>query len=98
GVVSLSPGILSIAEILIHSLRGDDLFVKTALVGDSPKLRALLRTCRTIMTDPASHPLVIKAIAVQREDLIWAPEVICSQHYIGEKSINALKRELGLGD
>jgi GntR family transcriptional regulator len=26
------------------------------------------------------------------------PEVICSDHYIGEKSIAALKRELGLGE
>lgn len=97
GVVSVSPGILGIAEILIHSLRGDDLLMKMALAGDSQKLRVLVRTVRTIMTDPASHPIVLKAIARERDELIWVPEVICSQPYIGEKSINTLKRELGLG-
>jgi GntR family transcriptional regulator len=97
GIVSLSPGILSIAEILIHSLRGDELLVKSSLVNDVKKLRALVRTARTIITDPASHPLVLQAIAAEREDLIRMPEVICSENYIGEKSINILKRELGLG-
>ena len=38
-----------------------------------------------------------EAIAAEREDLIRMPEVICSENYIGEKSINILKRELGLG-
>jgi GntR family transcriptional regulator len=56
-----------------------------------------VRTARTIITDPASHPLVLQAIAAEREDLIRMPEVICSENYIGEKSINILKRELGLG-
>jgi GntR family transcriptional regulator len=98
GIVSLSPGILSIAEILIHSLRGDDLFLKLALVSDRHKLRHLVRTAHTIITDPASQPMVLQTIAAERDDLIRRPEVICTQHYIGEKSITILKRELGLGE
>ncbi|MEB3228517.1 MAG: GntR family transcriptional regulator [Synechocystis sp.] len=98
GIVSLSPGILSIAEILIHSLRGDSLFLKSSLVSDRPKLRSLVRTARTIITDPASQPIVMQVIQAERQDLIRMPEVICSDHYIGEKSIATLRRELGLGD
>jgi GntR family transcriptional regulator len=37
------------------------------------------------------------AILAAREDLIRPPELICSENYIGTKSINLLKRELGLG-
>ena len=98
GIVSLSPGILTIAEILIHSLRGESLFLKSALVSDRSKLRSLVRTARTIITDPASEPIVRQAIEAERHDLIRMPEIICSEHYIGEKSIAILKRELGLGE
>ncbi len=98
GIVSLSPGIISIAEILIYSLRGESLFLKTALVGNMGKLKALVRTARTIITDPASFPIVKQVIQSERHDLIRMPEIICTEHYIGEQSILTLKRELGLGD
>lgn len=98
GIVSLSPGILGIAEILIHSLRGEDLLLKTALASDSQKLRALARTARTIIADPASEAIVKQAIAREREHLIRAPEVICTEHYVGQESIRILRRELGLGE
>jgi GntR family transcriptional regulator len=39
----------------------------------------------------------MQAIAENRDDLIRFPEVICSEPYIDEKSINTLKLELGLG-
>ncbi len=97
GVVSLSPGILTIAEILIHSLRGEDILVKCAQASDTKKLKAVVRTARTIISDPASYPIIMQAIASVRDDLIRLPEVICSENYIGEKSITTLKRELGLG-
>ncbi len=97
GIVSLSPGILSIAEILINSLRGEEIFVKCAQVSDQKTLKILVRSARTIISDPASYPMVMQAIAEVRDDLIRLPEVIVSENYIGEKSINILKRELGLG-
>lgn len=40
----------------------------------------------------------MQVIQAERQDLIRMPEVICSDHYIGEKSIATLRRELGLGD
>lgn len=97
GIVSLSPGILTVAEILIHSLRGDDLLLILAKASDRTKLLGLVRSAQTIMTDPASYPIVKQAILTVRDDLIRPPDIICSENYIGEKSINLLKRELGLG-
>ncbi len=97
GIVSLSAGILGVAEILIHSLCGGDLLVMTAQASDTYKLSALVRTAQTIFSDPASYPLVKKAVSDAREDLIRPPEVVRSKNYIGAKSINLLKRELGLG-
>ncbi len=97
GIVSLSGGILNVAEILTHSLRGDDLLIVTAQVGDTDKLKAVIRTSQTIICDRASYPIVKQAIAAARDELIRLPELISSENYIGEKSINLLKRELGLG-
>jgi GntR family transcriptional regulator len=97
GIVSLSEGILNISEILVHSLRGDDILVMTAQAGDTEKLNVLIRTSQTIICDRASHAIVQKAIAAARDDLIRFPELVISENYIGEKSINLLKRELGIG-
>lgn len=97
GIVSLSPGILTVAEILIHSLRGDDLLLISAQASDHVKLRGLVRSAQTIISDPASYPIVKEAILAIIDDIICPPHVICSENYIGDKSIQLLKLELGLG-
>jgi len=97
GIVSISRGILNIAEIIVHSLRGDDLMVMTAETFDQNKLNILVRAAQTIISDPASYSAIKKTILQQRDNLIRPPQVIISEEYIGEKSINMLKRELGLG-
>jgi GntR family transcriptional regulator len=97
GIVSLSAGILGVAEIIIYSLRGDDLLVMTCQVTDSYKLNAMVRSAHTIITDLASLPTVKAAISAAREDIIRPPQIFKSENYIGTKSINLLKRELGLG-
>lgn len=97
GLVSLSVGILGIAEILIYSLRGDDLLIITAQVDDTDKLNSLIRSAQIIISDRASYPIVKQAVSAVRDDLIRPPEILYSENYIGEKSINLLKRELGLG-
>ncbi|ACK67725.1 transcriptional regulator, GntR family [Rippkaea orientalis PCC 8801] len=98
GIVSLSPGILNVATILIHSLRGDDLLLILAQASDRRKLQGLVRSAQVIISDPASYPIVKQAIVAIREDLIRPPEIICSENYITEKSIHLLKLELGLGE
>lgn len=97
GLVSLSSGILRAAEVIIHSLRGDDLLVMTAQKGDTYKLNALVRSAKSIISDQASFAAVKNAVAEARDDLIRPPQLICCENYIGLKSINLLKRELGLG-
>jgi GntR family transcriptional regulator len=96
GIVSLSGGILNIAAILVHSVRGDDLSIVTAQAGDLEKLNVVIRTCQTIISDRASYAIVRQAIAANRDDLIRFPDLIVSENYIGEKSIDLLKRELGI--
>jgi GntR family transcriptional regulator len=98
GIVSLSHGIIKVAEILIHSLRGDELLVMSAQTHDLERMRVLVRTSQTIVTDKASFAPLKNAIAEARPDLIRVPEIICSENYIGERSIQLLRRELGLGD
>ena len=97
-LVSLSQGTLAIAENIVNSQRGDDLLVLTAPANDPQRLKAVIRSAHTIICDPASYELVKNDISAIREDLIRFPEVICSENYISAKSINLLRRELGLVD
>lgn len=96
GMVSLSSGILRAAEVILHSLKGDDLLVLTAQADDAYKLNAIVRAAQTIICDQASYDKLKAAIQEARDDLIRAPQVLCCENYIGSKSINLLKRELGL--
>lgn len=97
GIVSLSEGTLSVASSIVNSQRGEDLLVLTSPPGDRDRLRAVIRAAHTIITGYNSHDLVKAEIMAMREDLIRIPEIISTDSYIGEKSIDLLKRELGLG-
>ncbi len=97
GLVSLSSGILRVAEVLVHSLRGEDLLVMTAQLKDSYRLKSIVNSAQTIFSfDQASCGAVKLAVTEAREDLIRPPQLICCENYIGTKSISLLKRELGL--
>jgi GntR family transcriptional regulator len=96
GVISLSSGILRAAEVLVHSLRGDEVLVMTAQTEDAYKIRAIVRSSQYIHCDQASLATVKAAIQTAREDLIRAPQVIAYDNYISAKSVSLLKRELGL--
>ena len=96
GLVSLSSGTLGVAEVMIYSVRGEDIYVMTAQCQDAPRLRALIKQAQTIICDQASCKIVRSAIAMMEEDLIRIPQVVCCQSYIDPKSIEILRRELGL--
>lgn len=96
GLVSLSSGILRASEVIIHSLRGEDLLIMTAQLQDTYKIQAMVRSAHTIISDQASFGTVKTIVAQAREDIIRPPKLICCENYIGIKSINLLKRELGL--
>ena len=98
GIVSLSAGILKGAEILIHSLRGEEIIVMTAQLNEQHKLKALIRSSYIIISDPASYPTVKKTCWEIRESFIRPPQIIRTNNYISEKSINLLKRELGINN
>ena len=96
GLVSLSSGTVGVAEVIIHSLRGEELLVMTAQLEDTYKLNAVVRSAHTIIADQASCAAVKTAIGAAREDLIRPPQLVCCENFIVTKSINLLKRELGL--
>jgi len=96
GLVSISPGFLRAAEVIVYSLRGDSLLIMTAQVNNRYKLDALIHSAQTIISDQASLGKVKAAIQSVRNDLIRPPQLICAENYIGAKSISLMKRELGL--
>lgn len=96
GLVSLSKGTLGVAESIVYSIRGDDLLIVTAQVGDDYKVNAIVRSANTIICDRASYDQVKQTVNQAKPDLIRLPKVIESENYISTESINLLKRELGL--
>jgi len=96
GVVSLSHGILRAVEVIIHSLRGEEVLVMTAHRDDPYKLNAMVRTVQYVVSDVASYDAVKDALQKAREDIIRPPRLLQTDSYIDQSSINRLKRELGL--
>ena len=98
GIVSASEGTLSVAASIVNSQRGDDLLVLTSSLSDRDRLRAVIRASHTIITGYTSYDLVKAEIVAMREDLIRIPDIISTDSYIGEKSIQLLQRELGINN
>lgn len=96
GISSLSSETLGVAEVIINSLRGDDLLLITAPAEDAYKLKAMARSASTIICDAASYGRVKAALQAAREDIIRPPQVICAETFVTDESIQMLKRELGL--
>ncbi|MEM7726240.1 MAG: GntR family transcriptional regulator [Cyanobacteria bacterium P01_A01_bin.45] len=98
GIVSLSSGILRATEVILHGIRGDELLVMTSQPKDAYKLQAIVKRAQAIFcSDQSSFGSVQVAIQTCADDLIRLPKLIRCENYIGTKSINLLKRELGLG-
>ncbi|MEL7035853.1 MAG: GntR family transcriptional regulator [Cyanobacteria bacterium J06592_8] len=96
GIVSLSSGLLRATEVIIHSLRGEEILVMTAQLTDTYKINAIVRSAKVIICDQASFETVKAAVATNRDEIIRPPQILCCENYIGAESINLLKRELGL--
>jgi GntR family transcriptional regulator len=97
GIVSLSSGIGRQAEVILHGLRGDQLLVMTSQPKDAYKLQAIVKRAEVILSDQASYAIVQAAVQAAAEDIIRPPKLLKVENYIGTKSINLLKRVLGLG-
>lgn len=96
GIVSLSAGVLRATEVIINSLRGDEIYVMKAQPQDNYKLDAIARSAQVIVTDMASLDEVKAAVSDAREDIVRAPRIYPCENYIDSQSIERLKRELGL--
>jgi GntR family transcriptional regulator len=96
GLVSISPGILRAAEVILHSLRGNDLLVMTANPDTGSRLLALLRASSHVLCDRPSLPLVEQSLRQNRAQLMRMPAVHCAQSYLGGATIDALRKEIGL--
>ena len=96
GLVSISPGILRAAEVILHSMRGNELLVMTANPDVGSRLLALLRAASHVLCDRPSLPLVEQTLRQNRAQLMRLPVLHCAQSYLGKATINQLRKEIGL--
>ena len=96
GIVSISPGLLRAAEIIIHSMRGSDIVIMSAISDNSSKLLALLKASNHIVCDGPSLSVVEDTLIKNRSQLIRMPQIICAKNYLSIETINQLKTEIGV--
>jgi len=98
GLVSISPGILRAAEVILHSMRGNELLLMTATPDVGSRLLALLRAASHVLCDSPSLPLVEHSLRQNRSQLIRMPQVHCAENYLSDSTIKQLRKEIGLLD
>ena len=96
GIVSISPGLLRAAEIIIHSMRGSDIVIMNTISDNSSRLLALLKASNYIVCDGPSLSLIENTLLKNRSQLMRVPQIICAKNYLSIKTINHLKTELGV--
>ena len=96
GIVSISPGLLRAAEIIINSMKGSDIVLMTAISDNSSRLLALLKASNQIVCDGPSLSVVENILIKNRSQLMRLPKVICAKNYLSKETINQLKTEIGV--
>ena len=96
GIVSISPGLLRAAEVIIHSMRGSDIVIMTTISDNSSRLLALLKASNHIVCDGPSLSLIENTLLKNRSQLMRVPQIICAKNYLSIKTINHLKTEIGV--
>ncbi len=96
GIVSISPGLLRAAEVIIHSMRGNDIVLMTTISDNSSRLLALLRSSNSVVCDGPSLSVVENTLLKNRSQLMRLPEIICAKNYLSIETINQLKKEIGV--
>ena len=96
GIVSISPGLLRAAEVIIHSMRGSELMLMTAISDNNSRLLSLLKASNHIVCDGPSLSVVENTLLKNRSQLMRAPQIICAKNYLSLATINQLKKEIGL--
>ena len=96
GIVSISPGLLRAAEIIIHSMRGSDIVIMTTISDNSSRLLSLLKASNHIVCDGPSLSVIENTLLKNRSQLMRVPQIICAKNYLSIKTINHLKTEIGV--
>ena len=96
GIVSISPGLLRAAEVIIHSMRGSELMLMTAISDNNSRLLALLKASNHIVCDGPSLSVVENTLLKNRSQLMRLPQIICAKNYLSIETINQLKKEIGV--
>ena len=96
GIVSISPGILRAAQVILHSMRGNELLLMTANPDIGSRLIALLRAASHVLCDRPSLPLVEHTLRQNRSQLIRMPQIHCAKNYLSNSTIEDLRKEIGL--
>ena len=96
GIVSISPGLLRAAEVIIHSMRGSELMLMTAISDSNSRLLALLKASSHVVCDGPSLSVVENTLLKNRSQLIRLPQIMCAKNYLSIETINKLKKEIGV--
>ena len=96
GIVSISPGLLRAAEVIVHSLRGSDLILMTAISDNNSRLLSLLKASNHILCDGPSLSVVENTLLKNRSQLMRLPQIICAKNYLSNETVNQLKKEIGV--
>ncbi len=96
GIVSISPGLLRAAEVIIHSMRGGELILMTAISDNQSRLLGLLKAANYIICDGPSLSVVENTLLKNRSQLMRLPQIICAKNYLSIETVNQLKQEIGL--
>jgi GntR family transcriptional regulator len=96
GIVSISPGLLRAAEVIIHSMRGSEIMLMTTISDNNSRLISLLKTSNHIVCDGPSLTVVENTLLKNRSQLIRLPQIICAKNYLSIETINQLKKEIGV--
>ena len=98
GIVSISPGLLRAAEVILHSIRGNDILLMTANPENNSRLLALLRASNHVLCDGPSLSEVESTLTKNRSQLMRIPSLHCAANYLSKDTINQLKKEIGIAN
>jgi len=98
GIVSISPGLLRAAEVILHSIRGNDILLMTANPENNNRLVALLKAANHVLCDGPSLSAVEDTLNKNRSQLMRMPYIHCSENYLSKDTINQLKKEIGVSN
>ena len=95
-MVSICPGLLRAAEVIIHSMRGSEVMLMTAVSDNNSRLLSLLKASNYIVCDGPSLSVVENTLLKNRSQLMRLPQIICAKNYLSIETINQLKKEIGV--